>query len=70
MAAWLTILIGGSILLIGICGQCFGIRVGKRANAHDRRMGKIVLAIGSTVVGLWVVAFTVVHLLHTHAVGH
>jgi len=69
MAAWLTILIGGPILLIGLCGQCFGIRSSKRANPDDRRIGKIVLAIGSTVVGLWLIAFSVVHLLHLHTVG-
>jgi hypothetical protein len=68
--AWLTLAIGGTILVIGLLGQIFGIRRGKRASPEDRRTGKIVLTIGSTVVGLWIVFFSVVHLLHLHTIGH
>lgn len=68
--AWLTLIIGGTILVVGLLGQIFGIRGGKRANAEDRRTGRIVVTIGSTVVGLWIVFFSVVHLLHLHTIGH
>lgn len=72
MATWLTLIIGGSVLVAGLCGQCFGIRLGRSnpAHPHDTHIAKIVIAIGSTVVGLWIVIFSAVHLLHTHAVGH
>ena len=68
--AWLTLIIGGTILVIGLLGQIFGIRRGKRAHPEDRRMGRIVVTIGSTVVGLWIVFFSVVHLLHLHTIGN
>lgn len=68
--AWLTLVIGGTILVIGLLGQIFGIRRGTRAHPEDRRMGRIVVTIGSTVVGLWIVFFSVVHLLHLHTIGH
>lgn len=68
MATWLTLIIGGSVLVAGLCGQCFGIRVGRSnpAHPHDRHIANIVITIGSTVVGLWIVIFVVVHLLHGH----
>lgn len=69
MAAWLTLFIGGIVLLAGICGQCFGIRRKAPGHPADRRVGKMVVTIGSTVVGLWLVAFSVVHLIHLHTVG-
>jgi hypothetical protein len=67
--AWFTLLIGGAVLIIGLLGQIFGIRRGRPVHPEDRRMGKIVISIGSTVVGLWLVAFSLVHLLHLHTVG-
>jgi hypothetical protein len=67
--AWLTLLIGGAVLIVGLLGQFFGIRRGHPAHPEDRRMGKLVVTIGSTVVGLWLVAFSVVHLLRLHEVG-
>lgn len=70
MATWLTLIIGGSILIVGLLGQIFGIRRGKPAHPEDRRIGRIVITIGSTVVGLWIVFFSVVHLLHLHTIGH
>ncbi len=67
--AWLTLIVGGVILLIGLLGQRFATWHENPTHPADRRVGKIVLTIGSTVVGLWLVAFSVVHLLHMHQVG-
>lgn len=67
--AWFTLGIGGIVLAIGLFGQFFGIGRRPPTNPEDRRMGRIVLTIGSTVVGLWLVAFSVVHLLRLHTVG-
>jgi hypothetical protein len=67
--AWLTLILGGAVLIIGLLGQFFGIRRGEPAHPDDRRMGRIVLTIGSTVVGLWLVFFSVAHLLRLHTVG-
>lgn len=67
--AWFTLIIGGIVLAIGLFGQFFGIRRRTPTHPDDRRTGKIVLTIGSTVVGLWLVAFSVAHLLHLHSVG-
>jgi hypothetical protein len=67
--AWLTLSIGGIILLAGLWGQFFGMRRRTPANPADKRVGKMVMSIGSAVVGLWLVAFSVVHLIHLHTVG-
>lgn len=67
--AWLTLIIGGVILLIGLFGQMFGTRRGNPTHPDDKRVGRIVISIGSAVVGLWLVAFSAVHLLHLHTVG-
>jgi hypothetical protein len=63
--AWLTLIIGGAILLIGLFGQKFGVKHHHRAHPEDKRVGRIVVTIGSAVVGLWLVAFSAVKLLHT-----
>lgn len=68
--AWLTLIIGGTVLIAGLFGQFFGIRRGNPSHPDDRRFGKIVLTIGSTVVGLWLVCFSVAHLLRLHSIGH
>jgi hypothetical protein len=68
--AWITLIIGGAVLLAGLLGQCFGIRRGIPAHPADKRVGKLVISIGSAVVGLWLAAFSVAHLLHMHAVNH
>jgi hypothetical protein len=67
--AWLTLIVGGVILIIGLLGQMFGTRRGNPAHPEDKRVGKIVISIGSAVVGLWLVAFSVVQLLHLYAAG-
>jgi len=67
--AWFTLCIGGIVLLAGLCGQCFGIKRKAPGHPSDKFVGKMVLTIGSTVVGLWLVAFSVVHLIHLHSVG-
>jgi hypothetical protein len=67
--AWLTLIVGGLVLVVGLLGQFFGIRPGNPTNPEDKRMGRIVLTIGSTVVGLWLVAFSVAHLLRLHTIG-
>jgi hypothetical protein len=69
MSSWLTLIIGGLILIVGLWGQFFGIRRGNPTHPDDKRIGRIVLTIGSTVVGLWLVAFSLVHLLRLHNVG-
>lgn len=68
--AWFTLIVGGGILIIGLLGQMFGMRRRSPAPPEDKRVGKIVVTIGSAVVGLWLVAFSVVRLLHLHTVGH
>ena len=68
--AWLTLIIGGTILLIGLLGQMFGMRRGNPAHPEDKRARKMVISIGSAVVGLWLMAFSAVQLLHLHLVGH
>lgn len=71
--AWLTLVFGGIVLVVGLIGQIFFIRRGKRttsAHPHDKRTAKIVVTVGSTVVGLWLVFFSVAHLMHLHTVGH
>jgi hypothetical protein len=68
--AWFTLIFGGIILLIGLLGQIFGVRRGRPAHPDDRRAGKLVMTVGSTVVGLWLVAFSVARLLHLHSTGH
>jgi hypothetical protein len=68
--AWFTLIIGGVILLIGLFGQAFGIRRGTPGHPHDRKARKLVMTIGSAVVGLWLVAFSVARLLHLQHTGH
>ncbi|MGC2163660.1 MAG: hypothetical protein WA634_17260, partial [Silvibacterium sp.] len=68
--AWLTLIVGGAILLIGLFGQVFGVKHHHPAHPDDKRVGKIVVSIGSAVVGLWLVAFSAAQLLHLHTVGH
>lgn len=68
--AYLTLIIGGIILAIGVLGQFFGLRRGNPTHPEDRRMRTIVITVGSAVVGLWVVFFAVSHLMHLQVVGH
>jgi hypothetical protein len=67
--AWFTLIFGGVILIIGLLGQMYGIRRRKPVHPEDRRVGKIVVSIGSAVVGLWLVAFSAAQLLHMHNIG-
>lgn len=69
MAPWLTLVIGGVILVIGIFGQFLGMRRQPHTHPQDKHVGRLVLAIGSTVVGLWVVFFAVSHLMHLGIAG-
>lgn len=68
--AWFTLITGGIILIIGLLGQIFGTRRGNPTHPDDKRVGKLVVTIGSAVVGLWMVAFSAAHLLQLHVVGH
>jgi hypothetical protein len=68
--AWFTLIFGGAILLTGLLGQIFGIRRGRPAHPHDRLARTLVLTVGSAVVGLWLIAFSVAQLLHLHTTGH
>jgi hypothetical protein len=68
--AWFTLIFGGVILLIGLFGQVFGIRHKPATHPQDRTAGRLVITIGSAVVGLWLVAFSAVRLLHLHHTGH
>jgi len=69
MVSWLTLVIGGVILVVGVLGQFFGVRRGPRVHPEDRRMGRLVLTIGSTVVGLWLVFIAVAHLMRLQVIG-
>lgn len=69
MVAYLTLIIGGVILLIGILGQFFWVRRGPRLHPEDKSRVKLVLTIGSTVVALWVVFFAVAHLMRLQVIG-
>ncbi|WP_446743924.1 hypothetical protein [Silvibacterium acidisoli] len=68
--AWFTLIFGGIILLIGLAGQMFATRKGHPVHHEDRHAGRIVMRVASTVAGLWLVAFSAVHLLHLHSTGH
>ena len=69
MTTWLTLLIGGIILVAGLVGQFFFLRRGNPAHPEDRRIGKIVITIGSTVIGLWALFFSLAHLMRLHSIG-
>jgi hypothetical protein len=67
--AWLTLIIGGIVLVVGLIGQFFFIRRGNPTHPEDRRTGRIIITIGSTVVGLWVLFLSLAHLMRLHSVG-
>ena len=68
--AWFTGILGAVLLIVGILGQIFGIRKGRSIHPEDRRMGRVAFTVGSIVVGLWVVTFITVRLLHFKTTGH
>ncbi|GGH13128.1 hypothetical protein [Silvibacterium dinghuense] len=68
--AWMTLIIGGIILLAGLVGQYVFLRHRDPRHPHDRQARRLVVTIGSAVVGLWLVAFSAVQLLHLHHTGH
>jgi hypothetical protein len=68
--AWFTLIFGGAILIIGLIGQFYGIRRRTPVHPEDHKARKLVLTIGSMVVGLWLVAFSAAQLLHLHTTGH
>ena len=66
--AWLVLVVGTLLFLIGIVGQFFGL--GKRPPSADgRRAGFFVLRIVSAVVGFWLVAVSIAHVVHFNATG-
>jgi hypothetical protein len=67
--AWFTLIFGGVILLIGLLGQFYGVRARKPLHHQDKLARRVVVTIGSVVVGLWLVAFSAAHLLHMHHTG-
>ena len=69
-SALFTVIFGGIILIVGLLGQIFGIRKGRSIHPEDRRMGRVVLTVGSIVVALWLVTFVTVRLLHFKTTGH
>jgi hypothetical protein len=68
--AWFTLIFGGAILIIGLLGQIYGIRREIPGHPHDRKARRLVVTIGSAVVGLWLVALSVARLLHLQHTGH
>jgi hypothetical protein len=64
--AILTLAIGFIIFGIGIAGQIYGVRKTREFSAGDRRGGRIVVTVGSIVVGGWLLIYSTVHLLHSH----
>jgi hypothetical protein len=67
--AILTLAIGVIIFGIGIAGQAFGVRKSRPLNPGDRHGGRIVVTVGSIVVGGWLLIYSTVHLLHSHMIG-
>jgi hypothetical protein len=61
---WFTLVVGISLMAIGLGGQIFGVRKRTALAHHDRPVRKWVLTVGSLVVTLWVVAFSAAHFLH------
>lgn len=68
--AWLTLIVGALFLIVGIGGQVFGTQKTRMAHPHDLRARRWVMTVGSVVAGLWLVAFSAVHLIHLQRVGH
>ncbi|MFT4111948.1 hypothetical protein [Silvibacterium sp.] len=68
--AWMTLIIGGIILLAGTLGQVVILRRKEAGHPQDRQARTLAVTIGSAVVGLWLVAFSAAQLLHLHHTGH
>jgi hypothetical protein len=64
--AIVTLTIGTIVFLIGIWGQ-IRLRSGKPlAHPGDRKSFKLVITLGSIVIGLWLLIFSAVQFLHLH----
>lgn len=68
--AWFTLLFGALLIAVGVGGQIFATRKTSRLAHYDRHIRRWVFAIGSLVIGLWIVAFSAAHVLHYHTSGH
>jgi hypothetical protein len=68
--AWLTLIFGALLIAIGVGGQIFATRKTSQLGSYDRHLRKWVFTIGSLVIGLWIVAFSVAHALHDQHTGH
>jgi hypothetical protein len=67
--AWFTLALGVLLMVIGLGGQLFGTRKASTLGAQDRPARKWIIAVGSLVIGLWIVAFSAAHVLHHHHSG-
>jgi hypothetical protein len=59
-----TLIIGVILLGIGLLGHHFFTREKRALHPDEHRARKWVVTIGSLVVGLWMVAFSAVQLIH------
>lgn len=67
--AILTLVVGVILLVVGIAGQ--SITRSKKPVAHpgDRHGLKVVVTVGSIVIGAWLLIISAVHLLHVHHIS-
>jgi hypothetical protein len=61
-----TLVIGIVLLAIGFTGQTLTRSSRPAAHPGDRRSFRLVLTVGSIVVGAWLLIFSAVQLLHAH----
>ncbi len=70
LPAWVTLIFGVAILIVGLLGQIFGLRRVRSTHPEDRNIGKVVFTVASIVVALWIVAFITTSVLHHSTTGH
>ncbi len=66
--AIVTLIIGILLFVIGVAGQSMTRARKPLAHHQDRHGFRLVVTIGSLVVGAWLLIISTVHLLHMHHV--
>lgn len=67
---WLLFALGIVLLASGIAGQIFGTRSIGVTKPGDRRAAKWAVSVVSIVIGLWIVIWALVQLMHLHFTAH